>query len=67
MLSFKDIEKNAEAKQKYKRKCTHCDHTIFVPPVKPKVICTWCGTLNYYDKKTEYDDKMKSILRKDDR
>lgn len=64
MLSFKDVEKRNEYMKQFKRKCKGCDHTIIILPIAPKKVCNWCGTMNYYDKKEEFKDKVNKLRKK---
>lgn len=63
MLGFKDIEKQAKFFADHTTKCK-CGHSLYIPKASKKQVCNWCGRMNYYDKKTEYDEKLKMIVKK---
>ena len=41
-----------------------CSHTQLIPNQIDKVICTHCGKWIYRDKKLEFKDRMKNLLKK---
>lgn len=44
-------------------KCS-CGHSILT--TKQKTLCTWCGNYVYKDKKLEFEERLKSSLKKED-
>jgi len=40
-----------------------CSHTQLIPNQIDKVICTHCGKWIYRDKKLEFKDRMKNLLK----
>ena len=64
MTTLKDVDKLAVGMEKFKKKCSKCGHTLFIAPIRPKRLCRWCGTMNYYDGKTEFKEKVKNALKK---
>ena len=62
-MKLKEIPKFMEEINKYKHKCTKCGHTFVITKQKPKILCTFCGTYNYYDKSEEFKDKLKKSLK----
>ena len=54
--------KYLEAINKYKVKCQHCGHSIFIVERKFS-ICDWCGHKVYRSKKDEFLDKIERKLK----
>ena len=64
-MTLKEVDVLAKKMDNYKRKCSNCGHTLFIPPTRPKKICRWCGTLNYYSAKDEFKEILKKTLKKE--
>ena len=60
---FDDIQKYTENMSKYKHKCK-CGHNVYLSKAHPTALCTWCGIMNYLDKKEEFKAKVKNELKK---
>lgn len=61
MLNFKDMEKYVEAKSKYRVKCK-CGHTMSITNKYKREICSYCGVMNYLDKKDEFKANLKKAM-----
>ena len=59
-----DIEKKAEYMAQFRHKCKYCGHTIYMSKKHSKQICSWCRKMNYLDKKQEFEERLKSALKK---
>ena len=44
-------------------KCS-CGHSVLV--IQPKVLCTWCGSYVYKDKRLEFEERLKDSLKRED-
>ena len=41
-----------------------CGHSVFIPPERTRVICSWCGHYIYKDKKEQFKyDLLKALQR----
>ena len=59
---FDDIEKHYEYMSQFKHKCK-CGHNVYLSAKHPKTLCSWCKTMNYYDKKEEFKNNLKNALK----
>lgn len=64
MKTNAEIEKQYEKKQEFKTICK-CGHRILFYN-KKKVLCNWCGTFVYKNKKVEFKDKLLKEMRKNE-
>lgn len=64
MTALKDIEKLHHNLEPFKRKCTKCGHSMYILPKHPKRVCRWCGSMNYFDEKEKFIEKLKNALKK---
>lgn len=62
--SMKGTKRLMEEVSKYKYYCK-CGHSIVIYPFEKrnKKICHWCGSYVYVDKKEEFKDKMRGIIK----
>lgn len=59
-LSFRQLDKYYEERDKYKIKCK-CGHTMYLRPHKEKILCSWCH--NYVvNPRQAFKDKLGGIL-----
>lgn len=49
--------------RQYMYRC-RCSHTQLIPNQIDRVICSHCGNWIYKDKRVEFKDKIKSLLKK---
>ena len=49
--------------RQYMYRC-RCSHTQLIPNQIDRVICNHCGNWIYRDKRVEFKDKIKSLLKK---
>jgi len=64
MATLKEIEKMNANMEEFRRKCTNCGHSMYITVLHPKRLCRWCGTMNYYDEKEKFKEKLKNALKK---
>lgn len=62
--SMKGTKRLMEEVSKYKYYC-ECGHSIVIYPFEKrnKKICRWCGKSVYVNKKEEFKDKMRGVLK----
>lgn len=41
-----------------------CGHSMYLSPAHPKRICRWCGNMVYLDKREEFKERLKNIVKK---
>ena len=58
-----NVEKHAEYMAQFRHKC-ECGKNVYMSKKYPKVICYYCGKMNYLDKKQEFEEKLKNALKK---
>lgn len=64
MKTNAEIEKQATKKREFGTTCK-CGHVIYFYN-KKKVLCNWCGTFVYKNKKVEFKDKLLKEMRKNE-
>lgn len=55
-------DKMFEGYQKITYKCK-CGHSVVIANKEGKVICNWCGNYVYADKKKEFKEKIKQMMK----
>ena len=40
-----------------------CGHRVRILGKNKKKLCRWCGTMNYLDKKQEFEERMRGLLK----
>lgn len=64
MLTFKQMRKFEEVRSQLKVQCK-CGTKTIIPMFMDRLICRNCGHWVYRDKKKEFQDKMREILKND--
>ena len=68
LLSIKSEIKIAEDKAKMNKYCTNCGHTLsFFAFEKDTKVCSHCGTMNFRNKKAEFEYQLKKSIIKEKR
>lgn len=60
--SYKDMGKELSFVVKHRIKCSHCDTKVFMGKAK-KVICPKCKNYIYQDKKEEFKNNLRKVLK----
>lgn len=64
-MNNREITKVENEKQKYKKHCEFCGHTIsFYAFERDKKICSYCGRYNYRNNLIKFKDKLNRLLNK---
>ena len=64
-MTNKEITKLESEKQKYKKHCEYCGHTIsFYAFESDKKVCNYCGRYNYRNNLIKFKDKLNKSLMK---
>lgn len=58
-----DVCKEMEYMAQFVHKCD-CGHSMYLSPAHPKRICRWCGNMVYLDKREEFKERLKNIVKK---
>ena len=56
--TYKEIEKEDHVFAEYKVKCK-CSHVVIMPYRHKRVLCDFCGSWIYRDKKDEFKDRLR--------
>ena len=60
---MKKFDDNLEKLAQFKVKCKHCGHVVIMIN-KKKDICNWCGYYIYRSKKDEFEERLRSEMKK---
>ena len=63
ILTDKQFQRMSNEYDKVKIKCENCGHKMVMPVWIKKRPCTWCGVNVYRDKKLEFQEKMKKLMK----
>lgn len=57
---YDEVMKIWQNRQKCRVYCK-CGHSILIPTKRGKLICGWCGSTVYRDKKLEFKERLKGL------
>lgn len=60
--NYKDMQKELTFISEHRIKCSHCDTKVFMNKAD-KVICPKCKNYIYKNKKEEFKDNMRKVLK----
>lgn len=61
-LSIKELSKLSDELAKVMYKCK-CGHKVVIAHNKDKMICSWCGSYVFKDKKREFEYRLKEKIK----
>ena len=63
IYSATEYQRITEEYNKLKIQCKHCGHKMVLPVWVDKRPCSWCGYYVYRNKKLEFKENMKKLMK----
>lgn len=63
IFNYREYDKLTEEYNKVKIKCKHCGHKVIIPVWVDRQVCSWCGYYVYRNKKMEFKDNIKKLMK----